>query len=71
MSQIKKTFVLDTNVILHWPIYPTGFKLEATTNQITPFNWSVMSATPTVTNSTNYVTLGTTNTTQLFRLRRP
>jgi len=60
-----------TNVVLSWPIYPTGFTLESSTSQSAPFVWSTLSATPVVTNGTNHVTLGMANTSRWFRLRRP
>jgi hypothetical protein len=60
-----------TNVVLKWPVYPTGFILESTTNLISPILWSTNNPAPAVTNSQNYVTLGATNGSQFFRLRRP
>jgi hypothetical protein len=60
-----------TNVVLKWPVYPTGFILESTTNLISPILWSTNNPAPTVTNGQNRVTLGATNGSQFFRLRRP
>jgi hypothetical protein len=60
-----------TNVALRWPIYPTGFILESTTNLISPILWSTNNPAPAVTNSQNCATLGATNGSQFFRLRRP
>jgi hypothetical protein len=60
-----------TNVVLKWPVYPTGFILESTTNLISPILWSTNNPAPAVTNSQNCVTLGATNGNQFFRLRRP
>ena len=60
-----------TNVVLKWPVYPTGFILESTTNLISPILWSTNNPAPAVTNSQNCVTLGATNGSQFFRLRRP
>jgi Subtilase family len=60
-----------TNVVLNWPVYPTGFILESTTNLISPILWSTNNPAPAVTNSQNCVTLGATNGSQFFRLRRP
>jgi hypothetical protein len=60
-----------TNVVLKWPVYPTGFILESTTNLISPILWSTNNPAPAVTNNQNCVTLGATNGSQFFRLRRP
>jgi hypothetical protein len=60
-----------TNVVLKWPVYPTGFILESTTNLISPILWSTNNPAAAVTNSQNCVTLGATNGSQFFRLRRP
>jgi hypothetical protein len=61
----------DTNVVLKWPVYPTGFILESTTNLISPILWSTNNPAAAVTNNQNCVTLGATNGSQFFRLRRP
>jgi Subtilase family len=60
------------SVALTWPIYPTGFTVEATTNLIPPVVWSVNSIPPPVlTNNQNYILLNAANAAQFFRLRRP
>jgi hypothetical protein len=59
-----------TNVVLKWPIYPAGFVLQAATNLAAPV-WNTNNPAPAVTNSQNCVTLGATNGSQFFRLRRP
>jgi hypothetical protein len=59
-----------TTTVLSWPIYPAGFTLESATS-FSSSAWSAVTATPVVTNGSNYVTLNATNTSQLFRLRRP
>ena len=60
-----------TNVLLNWPIYPTGFILESTTNLISPILWNTNSPAPGVTNDQNYVVLNVTNANQFFQLWRP
>ncbi|MGB7768288.1 MAG: S8 family serine peptidase [Verrucomicrobiia bacterium] len=60
-----------TNVVLTWPVYPDGFVVETTTNLAPPIVWSMLNATPAVTNNQNQVTLNATNATQFFRLQRP
>jgi hypothetical protein len=59
-----------TNVVLKWPIYPAAFVLQAATNLAAPV-WNTNNPAPAVTNSQNCVTLGATNGSQFFRLRRP
>jgi hypothetical protein len=60
-----------TNVVLKWPIYPTGFILESTTNLISPVLWNTNEPPPAVTNGQNCVTFGATNGNWFFRLWRP
>lgn len=60
-----------TNGVVTWPIYPTGFRLESTTNLVAPVLWDTNNPEPMVTNNQNLVTLGLTNANQFFRLRRP
>jgi subtilase family protein len=62
----------DTNAALSWPVYPTGFVLESTTNLNSPSVWSTNNLPPpTVTNNQNYILINVTNVNQFFRLRRP
>ncbi len=58
------------NVNVTWPLYPAGFVLQSTTNLASPANWSIVSATPSVTNQQNLVNLPA-NVPQFFRLSRP
>jgi hypothetical protein len=60
-----------TNVVLTWPIYPTGFTINTATSLTPPITWNTLNATPTVINSQNQVTLGVTNASQFFQLQRP
>ncbi|MGD1089738.1 MAG: hypothetical protein ABR955_13600, partial [Verrucomicrobiota bacterium] len=60
-----------TNTTLSWPIYPTGFILESTTNLASPIFWSTNNPAPVVTNNQNLVVLNATNGVQFFQLYRP
>jgi hypothetical protein len=61
-----------TNVVLKWPIYPTGFVVKSTTNLAPLAAWNSLSnLVATVTNNQNYVVLNATNRNQFFRLQRP
>jgi hypothetical protein len=60
-----------TNLVLKWPVYPTGFILESTASLISPVVWNANSPAPGVTNNQNYLVLSATNRDQFFRLRRP
>ena len=60
-----------TNIALSWPVYPTGFAVESTTNLSPPINWNTNPPSPVVTNNQNYILLNTTNAAQFFRLHRP
>jgi hypothetical protein len=68
-----KLNLTNTNTIISWPIYPTGFRLEATTNLAPPVSWASVSAPVFVdTNSSqNLVTVPISETNQFFRLQRP
>lgn len=61
-----------TNIVLNWPIYPTGFVIQSTANLTPPAAWNSLSnLVATVTNRQNYVILNATNGDQFFRLQRP
>jgi hypothetical protein len=61
-----------TNTVLSWPVYPTGFAVESTTNLTSPAVWNTNNIPPpTVTDNQNYILLNVTNANQYFRLRRP
>jgi hypothetical protein len=62
--------ITGTNATLTWPIYPAGFVLQAATNLAAPV-WNTNNPAPAVTNGQNCVTLGATNGSRFFRLRRP
>jgi Subtilase family len=60
-----------TNAALRWPVYPAGFRVEATTNLASPaWNTNDLSV-PVITNSMNRLILIVTNAQQFFRLRQP
>ena len=57
--------------MLTWPVYPAGFRAEATLNLKSPA-WSPNNLPlPVITNSMNSLTLSLTNAQQFFRLRQP
>jgi hypothetical protein len=58
------------NVVITWPDYPAGFVLESTATPTSSGSWSAVSATPTVTNNQNSVTISTSSGQQFFRLNR-
>jgi len=60
-----------TNVLLTWPIYPTGFILNTTANLTPPIAWNALNTISTATNGQNQVMWGVSNTSQFFRLQRP
>jgi hypothetical protein len=60
------------NIVLNWPIYPSGFVLQSTTNLAPPAVWNSLSnLVAMVTNNQNYMVLNGTNGNQFFRLQRP
>lgn len=59
------------NTMLTWPVYPAGFRVEATTNLLAPA-WSTNNfVLPVITNSRNSLILNVTNAQEFFRLRQP
>jgi hypothetical protein len=60
-----------TNVVLTWPVYPTGFTLQSTPNLISPATWSTVNIAPVVTNNQNSVTISAATGNPFFRLIRP
>ncbi len=60
-----------TNVLLSWPLAPTGFRLESTATLDQPISWSTVTNAPALTNNQNRVTLPATASAQFFRLVRP
>ena len=60
-----------TNVLISWPLYASGYQLQATTNLLNPAGWSVI--TPNL--STNGLVLSTlvprSTTAKFFRLKIP
>lgn len=63
----------NANVVISWPLAPTGFELQATTNISPPVVWTTVTAPVTVdTNSNrNVVVVPETGENQFFRLQRP
>jgi len=61
----------DQQVLISWPLSPTGFRLETTSTLGVPSSWTTVTDPPTVTNGSNIVTLPTLDPYQFFRLQRP
>ena len=63
----------NANVAISWPLAPTGFELQSSTNLGSSMVWTTVAATPTVdTNANrNVVTVPETGGNQFFRLQRP
>lgn len=60
-----------TSVLITWPIYPAGFRVEATTDLSAP-GWSINNLpVPTFTNNMNSLSLNATDASRFFRLRQP
>ena len=67
-----KVVTSGTNLVLNWPVYPTGFVIESTANILTGAAWhSLSNLVVTVTNGQNYALLSVTNVNLTFRLMRP
>lgn len=63
---------VETNLNLSWPVYPTGFAVESTTNLSSPQVWRTNGIPlPAITNNQNAVSIPTTNAVRFFRLRTP
>ena len=60
-----------TNVVISWPLAPTGFRLESTPTLDQPISWSTVTNSPAITNNQNRVTLPAVASTRFFRLARP
>jgi hypothetical protein len=59
------------NPELTWPVFPSGFEVESTTNLISDaWNTNNLPA-PSITNGSNCILLNATNASQFFRLREP
>jgi len=62
-----------SNVRLSWPVYPSGFEVESTTNLQEAGGWNTNYPTPVVNAALglNQLTVGGTNGVEFFRLSRP
>lgn len=61
----------DTNIVVSWPLAPTGFQLQSTTTLNPPVSWTTVPNATVFTNNQNQVTLPPIETAQFFRLVRP
>jgi hypothetical protein len=59
------------NIVLSWPIAPSGFRLFSTTSLTPPAFWSPVNVPVTVSNGSNYVSVPVGGPAQFFRLERP
>jgi hypothetical protein len=64
----------DSNVVLSWPGYITGFNLESTPSLSAPVSWSPVSPDPVVVSNSvsdfhNYVTNAIDGTPKFYRLK--
>jgi len=62
---------IGTNVHLCWPMVPSGYALESTTNLASETIWQTEGFQPTNANGTNYLALPNSSPEQFFRLHRP
>lgn len=64
---------VDTNVVISWPLVPTGFQLQSTTNLSPGSVWSAVAAPVSVDTNTsqNVVTVPLDGGNLFFRLQRP
>jgi len=60
-----------STLVLTWPIYPDGFRLESTSNLTPPANWLAVGTTPLVTNGFNRVEVPVAAGNRFYRLRQP
>jgi hypothetical protein len=58
-------------VVISWPIAPTGFRLQSASNLNPPISWTDVVAASTVTNNQNRVVVDAASSVQFFRLIRP
>ncbi len=57
---------IGTNVVVSWPLAPTGFRLQFTTNLVPPISWSTV--TNVVATNENRATISPTMTAQFFSI---
>ncbi len=63
----------NANLVLSWPLAPTGFELQSTTNITAPASWTTVTAPVTVDTAANrnLVVIPENGGNQFFRLQRP
>lgn len=62
---------VGNQVEITWPIAPTGFRLQSTSDLNTPVSWSDVANAPVMANGQNQVILDAASDTRFFRLIRP
>jgi len=62
---------VGNQVEISWPIAPTGFRLQSTSDLNPPISWTDVVNVPAIANERNYVVLNAGSDAQFFRLVRP
>jgi len=65
------TRLTNGNVVISWPLAPTGFRLQATTSLAPPVSWASVTNAVSVTNNQDVVALPVDGGNQFFRLISP
>jgi hypothetical protein len=69
LPQPQLTMTLsETNVILTWPVSATGYRLQSTTNLVSPAFWLTVSNAPFANNGNNTVTNPISGSSMFYRL---
>jgi len=62
---------LTNQFLLSWPITPTNFSLQVSTNLALTTNWLAVTNAPLLTNGEKRVTIDATNSIRFYRLQKP
>jgi hypothetical protein len=60
-----------TNIVISWPMAPTGFHVESTSSLGVPISWVALTNAAVVTNNWNQITLEAGGAAKYFRLAGP
>ncbi|MGA3285112.1 MAG: hypothetical protein ABSD57_11730 [Verrucomicrobiota bacterium] len=61
----------NSNVVISWPVAPTGFQLQSAASLNPPISWATVTNTVSISDSQNVVTMPVGGGNQFFRLNRP
>ncbi|MGD0351670.1 MAG: hypothetical protein ABSB84_15350 [Verrucomicrobiota bacterium] len=61
----------NNNLVISWPVAPTGFQLQAAAGLNPPVSWTTVTNAVTITNNQNVVSVTNGSGSQFFRLIRP